>query len=299
MKIAGTFDAQASWYAEQDPTTLRWRVIVQRQMNGTRYLVLVPASDAHGLFMAEHGQHDPSWTVALKHIKKGHVVIDVGAHIGLFSLLACAKGADVVAIEPAAHNLECLKQLATINSGLKLKVLAAAASDRAGTLRFDQNGPHGHVVESGGVEVAALRLDSLDLTDVALVKIDVEGHELAVLDGMGTQRVPMILCESNAHALDSVGASTDALRAKLESMGYTNFRWHNGELVPAPVGEIQPACVVDLVAVANELAPSFSARPKLTRTEILQWAAACRLDIAKQHLGEAHLAHLERELARL
>ena len=277
-------------------------MIIQRQMNGTPYSILVPSDDVHGLYMAENGQHDLSWSYVLRNIKPGDIVVDVGAHVGLFSLLACAKGAHVVAVEPAPSNLACLKKLTDINPGLNLQVVEAAASDKQGVIAFAPNGPHGHVAlggESDVVNVSTLRLDSLSLKDVALVKIDVEGHELAVLDGMSGCRVPLLLCESNGHSLYMTGNTTDDLRQKLERYGYTNYRLHqDGAVVPTPVGEIQPECVVDLISVPSGLAHTLDARPKLSSEEMDEWVCSCKEAIETQQLGSAHRNHLERELSR-
>lgn len=277
-------------------------MIVQRQMNGTPYSLLIPSDDAHGLYMAENGQHDLSWNYVLRNIGAGDVVVDVGAHIGLFSLMACARGAHVVAIEPAPSNLECLQKLTDINPGLKLQVVAAAASDKQGVISFSPNGPHGHVAlggEDNVINVSTLRLDSLSLKNVALVKIDVEGHELVVLDGMSGCRVPLLLCESNGHSLHMTGNTTDDLRRKLERYGYSNYRLYQDEVVvPTPVGEIQPECVVDLISVSSELAHTLDVRSQLSAWEMDEWISACEEAIEAQQLGSAHRNHLERELSR-
>lgn len=43
-------------------------------------------------------------------IKPGDVVIDIGAHIGAFSVLAASKGASVYAYEPTPRSFACLKE---------------------------------------------------------------------------------------------------------------------------------------------------------------------------------------------
>lgn len=276
-------------------------MIVQRQMNGTPYTILVPSDDVHGLYMAENGQHDEAWKYTLDLIKSGDLVMDVGAHLGLFSLLACSRGARVVAIEPAPSNLECLRRLTDINPGLNLTVVEAAASDKNGSIRFVPRGPHGHVAlgSEDSIEVTSVRLDELNLKEeVALIKIDVEGYELAVLEGMrgrGWWKVPLplLLCESNGHTLHRTGASPSDLRLKIESLGYQCFRLHKDALVPAPATEIQPECVVDLLAAP---AGRITTRPKLSFQEIDSWIDECKQSMPA--LGPDHESHLKRELTR-
>jgi FkbM family methyltransferase len=217
---------------------------------------MVPLEDEHGLYMAGSSYFEHTWNEALdRWVRPGDLVIDAGAHIGLFSLRACWRGARVLAFEPAPKNLYCLRQNRDINPDAKLDITASALSDNDGTLHFEPNGPYGHVVTEGGESARSMKLDTaLDLDETpTLIKIDVEGYECKVLDGMQEtlkRHGPAVLCESNVEALAFFGLKPSDLRQRFAELGYACFRMlERGKFVPAPVNETQSETVVDLFCV--------------------------------------------------
>jgi FkbM family methyltransferase len=147
-------------------------------------------------------------------IRSGGVFVDVGANIGTQTVYAMLSGAfaRAVAIEPDPHNFGILQRNLTANGlGSRVEAVAVAASAAPGRLRLLRHPKNfgAHSVESGfvatpteAVEVPAVGLDELikklgiPTEDVTLVKIDVEGHESAVLAGMPVLRragVPVIV----------------------------------------------------------------------------------------------------------
>ena len=127
-------------------------------------------------------------------------IVDVGANYGEMLTGVTLPDATVIAIEPNPHLSPYLART-LLESGLKVEVIAAALSDRVGTvaMRIDrtwsgmssvvagQSQTDGHVIETR--TVAATTLDSLIRerargTVRLLVKLDVEGHEVAVLRGL-------------------------------------------------------------------------------------------------------------------
>jgi FkbM family methyltransferase len=126
--------------------------------------------------------------------------VDVGAHIGTTSLAAVLQHgfARAVAIEPAPENFLLLR-LNVVANGLEDAVhpLEAFASATEGIAELDVGAPsselHGVVPEgAAGRRIHRARMTTLDALaadgtidpeDVGLLWIDVEGHELDVLDG--------------------------------------------------------------------------------------------------------------------
>lgn len=133
-------------------------------------------------------------------LRTGGVFIDVGANVGALSIYALKSGAfsNAVAIEPDPHNLAILKRNIALN-GFDDRICAveAAASACAGKLQLVRHrknyGAHSvetsfHASAADCINVRAVTLDgvvSQTTVPATLVKIDVEGHELAVLEGMG------------------------------------------------------------------------------------------------------------------
>jgi FkbM family methyltransferase len=169
--------------------------------------------------------HDPGVHALINELKRG-TFIDVGAHVGFFALSAARQMRDqgrVIAIEP--HPIRCamLRSNIAANRVNNVDVVEAAVTDYTGRAAIYDLSPelaaHPRDVSFnalGGrpIDVEAVTLDSLckryQLTELALVKIDVEGFEVQVLRGMAStlrQLRPLIIFE----ALDEV-----ALRACTE-----------------------------------------------------------------------------------
>ena len=88
-----------------------------------------------------------------KHVPRDATVVDVGANIGLSTILLARLTGRVVAYEPSPANLEFLRRNLALNGISNVEIVAAAASDTAGTLRFHvaQFGAGSHVVTPGHV----------------------------------------------------------------------------------------------------------------------------------------------------
>jgi len=128
---------------------------------------------------------------------KGEAVfLDVGAHWGLYSLLAHKTGwfDRIVAFEPDPVNHAQLQANLFLNDAVgAIEALPLAASDREATfgltLRTQLNRGGTRLAEEGEVTKATCRAvridDQLDFAGKLLVmKMDVESHELAALEGM-------------------------------------------------------------------------------------------------------------------
>ena len=123
--------------------------------------------------------------------------VDAGAYLGTAALAALRSGfSSAVAIEPEPETVRLLRANVALNDAQeRVRIVAAALSDREGTAELDLGpGSRGKARLLGGpddaargatVEVALTRLDDLGLdpADVGLLWLDVEGHELRVLEG--------------------------------------------------------------------------------------------------------------------
>ena len=211
----------------------RWFVVndapLPVRVDAGDHVIHVDASDVQiGAAVRTQRGHEPQIvTVLRERLARGDVVLDVGANVGVFSLLAASlvgPEGQVHAFEPLRRNAVLLERSAQ-ESGLRnVAVVNAAAGDRAGTLRLLTHpstsnsatpAAAGERLTSAGstlVDVPMVRLDdalsSLDRLD--LVKIDVAGMEPAVVRGAERllQRFrPALVCEFHPWAIERVGAS--------------------------------------------------------------------------------------------
>ena len=192
---------------------------------GLRFDLAVSHIQTYGLV---RGSLEPGVQEAFRRsITPGAVVWDVGANLGFFSLLALRLGAARVdAFEPEPANVAALRRSLALNDAVEEVVVhpvaVGASSGRASLLQVsDRSWSHladrgMHPLTVGSVEVDVVALDALSLPAPSLVKIDVEGSEAAVLQGMaGVLRAsaPVLIVE-----LHGTNAEVCAL---LASFGYS------------------------------------------------------------------------------
>lgn len=114
------------------------------------------------------------------------VLVDAGAMLGNHTVYLAAHVPHVAihAFEPVPANLALL--LANTRTYPTVQVHPLALSDQEGTLHLEldpANLGHAAAVPGGELPVPAAPLDTFALQGVALVKVDVEGHEPQVLAG--------------------------------------------------------------------------------------------------------------------
>jgi FkbM family methyltransferase len=165
--------------------------------------------------------------------------LDVGANRGTYSYIMRQHSKMVIAFEPNAHYAAFLRRALR-----DVKVLEVAASDHAGvaTLRVPYRDAVAGMgtIESENIlaeafhesKVETLTLDSLALPPIGFMKIDVEGHELAVLHGAASiieRDHPNLIIEAEErHRQGAVKSIIEFLAG----YGYEGVFFFNGEICP-------------------------------------------------------------------
>jgi FkbM family methyltransferase len=182
-------------------------------------------------------------------IRPGATVIDVGANIGLWVMGAAARAGDsgnVHAIEPVPENYTRLCSNLKLNRLEHVQCKQAALSNRRGRVtmfkpRYNNSGHPSLGARQDvdiPVEVPTLTLDDYcaehGIRHVDLIKVDVEGAELYVLQGgsslLRTPEAPAILFEVNEDTAARLGSSTAAVKSLLRTFGYKIFSAEGGHL---------------------------------------------------------------------
>lgn len=150
--------------------------------------------DLTGLGIVGH-HHEPHMHEHFR-ICRGGVFIDVGAHVGKYTVLVSKNvgpNGRVIAVEPHPENFKTLKRNIKLNNLSNVVAYNVAASNKSGNLKFfagDNSASFSEInyYKKSIVTVQAQLLDeivnALDLNRVDLVKIDVEGGEYEVLLGL-------------------------------------------------------------------------------------------------------------------
>lgn len=167
------------------------------------------------------------------------VLWDVGANVGAVTLSVAAQipGVRVEAFEPSPRVRERLQRNVALNPGLDVCVHALALANEPGRTRFFESAEAGnsgigtlyqaHNTRDLGADVVVERGDALIAEGAArapdVVKIDVEGFEPEVLEGLSTTLAghrPALVVESSAYRLDARGLPRAAIARRLTELGF-------------------------------------------------------------------------------
>jgi FkbM family methyltransferase len=131
-------------------------------------------------------------------IEPGMTVVDMGACIGFYTLLAAACGARVYAIEADADNVRILRRAVEVNGfgNVKVSHMAIAAEDGIG--RFDPSpgrSDRGRLSAEGTEAVRTITLDTyverLGIEQVDVLRCDIESAETGMVAGGQTTLAAM------------------------------------------------------------------------------------------------------------
>jgi len=163
--------------------------------------------------------------------------IDVGAHYGFYTLLAATRHSrlEVLALEPVQESYTVLTRNIERNGVKGVRALQRAASDCDGRALFNISlssencsfYPHPVAPPVYQIEVDTMTIDTL-LRDHApcptVIKMDTDGHELKVLEGMKDTlarfRDLSLVVEFNPKMLKRAGHAPEDLLEKLERLGF-------------------------------------------------------------------------------
>ena len=196
----------------------------------------------------ETGEWEPqSLRAVADHLSTNGTFMDVGAHIGYYSLKAAAMvgpNGHVISIEPNPQTLPKLRANIQASDARAVSVWPVACADSESTLQLyaapeSNTGESSLSKENASQEGAATAgifrtgrpLDAIvkeaKLDHVDVIKIDVEGAEFAVLKGAAKTLDdfrPVLIIELVQNQLKAMGTSVEEVTGFLASHGYTESR---------------------------------------------------------------------------
>ena len=168
------------------------------------------------------------------------LALDIGANRGIWTHVLAPRVGQVIAFEPNPKMFRILS--AALPANAEARLLALSDQDGTALLEVPQrNGgwsnqhaslnPHRNDgLTIGKVEVEMRALDSLDLPPVGFIKIDVEGHEKAVLAGakgvIARDKTRLIVELEERHTGQPIREAV----GDIEALGYEAFFLRHGAL---------------------------------------------------------------------
>ena len=189
-----------------------------------------------------------------KFIRKDDICLDIGANIGVYSLFFSKRSKKTFCFEPIKINNIIIELNAELNKVKNIKIERIAISDTSGNCDFlvvDESILSGILSTQYIKQKAYLKryydtdvketirvkcntIDSFNYDKVDIVKIDVEGAELKVINGaVKTIKKCMprlIMMECYDQALNLYGNNLKELLNKMEELNYCPFYVYKGKL---------------------------------------------------------------------
>lgn len=215
-------------------------------------------------------QRAVQWLSQRGRLRANAVFVDVGANIGTQTVYALLSGkfGKAVAIEPEPNNFALLQRNIELNGMADRAVLLHKGASSGGgsvSLNIDPQNSGGHSLEparalagSGSLKVEIDRVATLvsglgiEALQIGLVWIDVEGHELDVIEGLGAIResgVPLVVeinVRSRSH--DGIGKLRELLQPHYDTVVDVRALSTDPELQGTPLRELSlPDGVYDLL----------------------------------------------------
>jgi len=168
--------------------------------------------------------------------KKDLTILDLGAHIGMFSFYAQPFAKIIYAIEPAKEHFEALTHMIMFNNFDNIRPIKAALTGKGGTVTLLHT--HNRTMFSvkdtrmgeptGHEQVEAVTIDALfedlKLDHVDFMKLDIEGSEMDVICGAGfdkvSDKIDVVMGENHSWN----GTNPHQLEAAFQDRGF-KFSW--------------------------------------------------------------------------
>jgi len=173
----------------------------------------------------------------ISHCSSSMFLFDIGAHFGVFSLTAAHFGGKAIAVDPSPTAIRMMAIQAALNRcSDRIQIIEAAVSDAEGGMDMLSSGVFGagyFKVARGRSKRELTRTRSITIDQIASqfgapthIKIDVEGHEGAVLRGArNTLRrfSPLIFLELHNEMIRCEGGDPHSTLDELKQLGYDTF----------------------------------------------------------------------------
>ncbi len=224
--------------------------------------------------LADGGLWEPdvgAWLAS--NLRPGHTFVDVGAHVGYFSVLASklvGTNGSVIAVEPETRNRDLLQRNLVRNECTNAQVMPFAAYSASGEMALELNetnrGAHRLVpLGEAPTSVRCVRLDDVLPAKVDVVKTDAQGYDHDIVEGLqrtiAANPQLLLITELSPEELELRDVEPEAALASYQTLGLELYLLgHEMRSRRASLAETLAACRAGLPATM----PVILARPGVT-----------------------------------
>ena len=181
--------------------------IIRGPLRGFKWITSAAAGEAKGLSILVNFVEPKQIAIAKKLMREDFICFDIGANVGLYSLLFSRYAKSVYAFESLLRNVQYLAKTLAYNSVKNVKIIPYAVSNTNKPSFFKEGLDHsrGKLDNNGNIPILTISLDmfvSKTKINPNLIKIDVEGAELCVLKGaknLLSNEKPIILLSTHGY----------------------------------------------------------------------------------------------------
>ena len=256
---------------------LRWLVTTQPFIFplGDKLKITIPKSGS-GASIYYFGFSEPETAdYVMSFLQTGMVMLDIGAHIGEYTLLAAQKvgsTGQVHAFEPQSHIFPILSRNVEINELSNVKLNRSAVCDRIGELEFEidhkpsMSSLRKYTTTNNNANIVRVPSTSLDEywsshgEKIDLIKVDVEGAEKFVFQGaksllsLPSDQAPTWIFEYAPNSYANFEYHPSEILDLLKQYGYRIWQYYGA----GKIGEFEPNIshpdIVNLIATKGTLA---------------------------------------------
>ena len=199
---------------------------------GDKYLFCIPRGYDFNIFLNPYFHEYDITQMVFHALSPGDVFVDVGAHGGLYTVIAGlrVKGTGkVLSLEPNPVNLIFLKSNIELNNLNNVSLIPKAADDKFGRIQLfysthntaltSANKTDGKMIE---VETTTIDKATEAFPFVKIIKIDTEGHDLTVLKGAlrTLEKAHFVIIEQNSSDIRKLLSGIGFALSTLKPSGY-------------------------------------------------------------------------------
>lgn len=158
--------------------------------------------------------------------------VDIGAHVGTWAVNMASRFYRVLAFEPVEEHRDCFRRNVKAGNVQLFPVACGAAPGSVRITKDPTNSGASHIGGDGDIQMVAL--DGLELQDVDLIKMDVEGYEANVIAGARETILrcrPIVCCEQKRDFAVKFGLKPTAATDALSKLGMKLIREIGGDFI--------------------------------------------------------------------